>query len=140
VPVNVVDAPVDVGDPKRHVTPRAAVHADMTALEADRVGKIAAGGDDEVFQVHGIGEPARDPAHDVRHGLVPLLDTSPPAEDSDFITVRPVADRGARIAVEHGCLYGSLLFQGLDQRVISHVPASPCRSATALAAGLSDRI
>src|SRR5215471_15440841 len=48
-----VDALVDVGDLEGHVMPRAAVDADMAALEAGRVGEIAAGGDDEVLQVHG---------------------------------------------------------------------------------------
>jgi hypothetical protein len=41
-----VNAPVDVGDPESHVTPRAAVDADMHPLEADRVSHISAGGDD----------------------------------------------------------------------------------------------
>src|SRR5262249_56891134 len=67
VPVNevplAVDALVDVGDPEGHVTPRPAVDADMTALEAGRIGEISAGGDDEVLQVHCAvaGEPASVP-------------------------------------------------------------------------------
>src|SRR6516165_2344865 len=66
-----VNAPVDVGDPEGHVTPRAAVHADMTALEAGRVGEVPTRCDDEVLQVHGAGagEPACDPAHGVGHRL-----------------------------------------------------------------------
>src|SRR5262249_54326491 len=50
----------------------------------------------------------------------------PAAKDGDVITVRPVADHGTGIAVEHGCLPGGLLLQGLDEGIISHEPASLC--------------
>jgi len=50
-----VNAPVDVGDSEHPVAHRAAVDADVAALEAHRAGEVAAGGDDRVLQVDGIG-------------------------------------------------------------------------------------
>src|SRR5215472_13572321 len=60
-----VDAPVDVGDPNHHVAHWAAFDADVSALEADCVGEVSAGGHDGMLHVHGIGsgEAASDPAH-----------------------------------------------------------------------------
>ena len=91
-----VNAPVDVGDPEHPVAHRAAVDADMTALEADGVGKVSAGGDGSVLYVHGIGagKAASDPVHGVGHGFVPLLDGSPRAEEGDVIGVRPKSSWG----------------------------------------------
>ena len=122
-----VDAPVDMGDPDHHVARRAAVDADVAALEADRVGEVSAGGDDGMLHVHGIGagEAAADPAHGVGHGLVPLLDGSPRAEEGYVIGVRPGVDHGAGIAVLHGCTGGGHLFQCLGKRIVSHEPALP---------------
>ena len=64
------------------VARRPAVHADVAALEADRISEVSAGGDDSMLHVHGTGagEAASDPAHGVGHGLVPLLDGSPRAK------------------------------------------------------------
>ena len=59
-----VNAPVDVGDPEGHVAPRAAVDADMAALEAGRVGEISAGGDDKVLPDGSPPPSAADPVTD----------------------------------------------------------------------------
>ena len=107
-----VNAPVDMGDPDHYVARRPTVDADMAALEAGRIGQVSAGGDDSVLHVHGIGagEAASDPAQGVGHALMPLLDGTPCPEDGYVITDRPGVDLRARIAVQHGCCGGVLLF------------------------------
>ncbi len=40
--IDAIDAPVDVRDANRHRPPGAVIHGTLTALEADRVGEVAA--------------------------------------------------------------------------------------------------
>ena len=96
-----VNAPVDVGNPDHHVPRRAAIDADMAALEADCIGEVSAGSDDGVLHAHGIGagKAASDPAHGVRHCLVPLLDGSPRPEQGDVIRDRQGVDHGPGISM-----------------------------------------